>query len=415
MRPILQKLRFGSPTASFLVLVLIACVAIAASTGFWLLFRVAYIVGFSLVIAFFLAWLNTQGLIVKVERRSLRGQVGGEVEELIEIQNPTWFPRIWIESEDPSDMPDHNNRRALVIPMRRLRTWVSTTRLTRRGFYEWGPVSVVGCDPFGIFNYEKRFGKAQQLLVYPEVSELPNFQTPPANLPGEGRFRRRTHYVTPNASGIRDYAPGDPFSRIHWRSSARTGELMVKTFELDPTSDVWVITDMDQSVQFGSGDESTEEYVVRIAASIARRYVNANRSVGLMSFGETFELIEPERGLRLLDRIYESLAVVNAVGQVPIDNILIEEQRRFGRHTTLVIITSSAVSNWVTTVQSFVQRGIRVAVVLVDPLSFGGEISSSQVYAELTGSGVLTYVVKQNDSLPLVLNASTAGGDVWQG
>ena len=55
MRPILQKLRFGSPTASFLVLVLIACVAIAASTGFWLLFRVAYIVGFSLVIAFFLA------------------------------------------------------------------------------------------------------------------------------------------------------------------------------------------------------------------------------------------------------------------------------------------------------------------------------------------------------------------------
>ena len=415
MRPILQKLRFGSPTASFLVLVLIACVAIAASTGFWLLFRVAYIIGFSLVIAFFLAWLNTQGLIVKVDRRSLRGQVGGEIEELIEIQNPTWFPRIWIESEDPSDMPDHNNRRALVIPMRRLRNWVSTTRLTRRGFYEWGPVSVVGCDPFGIFNYEKRFGKAQQLLVYPEVSELPNFQTPPANLPGEGRFRRRTHYVTPNASGIRDYAPGDPFSRIHWRSSARTGELMVKTFELDPTSDVWVITDMDQSVQFGSGDESTEEYVVRIAASIACRYVNANRSVGLMSFGETFELIEPERGLRLLDRIYESLAVVNAVGQVPIDNILIEEQRRFGRHTTLVIITSSAVSNWVTTVQSFVQRGIRVAVVLVDPLSFGGEISSSQVYAELTGSGVLTYVVKQNDSLPLVLNASTAGGDVWQG
>ena len=65
--------------------------------------------------------------------------------------------------------------------------------------------------------------------------------------------------------------------------------------------------------------------------------------------------------------------------------------------------------------QSFVQRGVRVAVVLVDPISFGGSISSSKVYAELVASGVLTYVVKQNDSLPLVLSASTAGGDVWQG
>ena len=415
MRRVFQKVAFGSPTASFLFLVLIACIAIAASTGYWLLFRVAYIIGFSLIIAFLLAWLNTLGLTVKVERRSLRGQVGGEVEELIEIRNPTWFPRIWVESEDPSDMPGHNNRRALVIPMRRLRNWVSTTKLTRRGFYEWGPVSVVGCAPFGIFNFEKRFGNSQQLLVYPQVFDLPNFQTPPANLPGEGRFRRRTHYVTPNASGIRDYAPGDPFSRIHWRSSPHTGELMVKTVELDPTSDIWVISDMESSVQFGSGDESTEEYIVRISASIARRYVNANRSVGLMAFGKTFELIEPERGFRLLDRIYEALAVVNAVGQVPLDNILIEEQRRFGRQTTLVIITSSTDSGWVTTVQSFVQRGVRVAVVLVDPVSFGGSIPSSMVYAELVASGVLTYVVKQNDSLPLVLSASTAGGDVWQG
>jgi len=62
------------------------------------------------------------------------------------------------------------------------------------------------------------------------------YSLPPANLPGEGRFRKRTHYVTPNASGVREYAPGDSFNRIHWRSTARTGEIMVKLFELDPAT-----------------------------------------------------------------------------------------------------------------------------------------------------------------------------------
>jgi uncharacterized protein (DUF58 family) len=47
--------------------------------------------------------------------------------------------------------------------------------------------------------------------------------------------------VTPNASGVREYAPGDAFNRIHWKSTARTGEMMVKTFELDPASDIWIV------------------------------------------------------------------------------------------------------------------------------------------------------------------------------
>jgi hypothetical protein len=53
-------------------------------------------------------------------------------------------------------------------------------------------------------------------------------------LSGGEALRRRTHYVTTNASGVRDYAPGDSFSRIHWRSTARRNRLIVKEFELDP-------------------------------------------------------------------------------------------------------------------------------------------------------------------------------------
>lgn len=401
-------------TLTLLLAILVAAVFIATGTGFWLLYRIAYIVAMGIPVALLISWLNTRALDVDVDRRTLRGQVGQEAEELIEVTNRSIIPKLWVELEDPCDLPGHTSRRAVVIPSRGLRSWVVQTTLQRRGLYDWGPLLVRGGDPFGIFYTERRYGVRQQILVYPRVVDLPRFQTPPASLPGEGRFRRRTHYITPNASGIRDYAPGDPLSRIHWRSTAHTGELMVKTFELDPTSDIWVIADMEGSIQAGEGDESTEEYIVTVAASVAQRYISANRSVGLIAFGEEYTVVEAERGQQQLARILESLAVSKAAGEAPLGNLLIEEQRRFGRHTTLVLVTASTDSTWISPVQALVQRGVRVAVVLVDPSTFGGEGSPLLLYGELTASDILTYVVAQGDDLSFALSSSAVGAEAWQ-
>ena len=401
-------------TLTVLLVILVAAVFIATGTGFWLLYRIAYIVAMGIPVALILAWLNTRALEVQVERRTLRGQVGQEAEELIEVRNLSYIPKMWVELEDPSELPGHTSRRAVVIPSRGLRSWVVSTTLQRRGLFDWGPLRVRGGDPFGIFYTERNYGVRQQILVYPRVVDLPRFQTPPASLPGEGRFRRRTHYITPNASGIRDWAPGDPLSRIHWRSTAHTGELMVKTFELDPTSDIWVIADMEGAIQAGEGDESTEEYTVTVAASVAQRYIAANRSVGLISFGEDYTVVEAERGQQQLSRILESLAVAKASGEAPLGNLLIEEQRRFGRHTTLVLVTASTDSSWLSPLQSLVQRGVRASVVLIDPGTFGGEGSPLVLYGELTASDILTYVVAQGDDLSYALSSSAVGAEAWQ-
>ena len=190
---------------------------------------------------------------------------------------------------------------------------------------------------------------------------------------------------------------------------------MVKTFELDPTSDIWVIADLEERVSAGSGDDSTEEYTVTIAASIARHYISANRSVGLISFGEQYDLVEAERGQQQLSRILESLAVAKAKGEAPLGNLLLEEQRRFGRHTTLVIVTASTDDLWLSALQSLSQRGVRVAVVLIDPTTFGGAESPLVMFGELTASNILTYVVGLGDDLSLALSTTAVGADAWQG
>lgn len=400
-------------TLAFAGFVLLFAMFWAWGTGFWLLFRLGYVLAFGIAAAWILSWYNAHRVEATVERRTTRAQVGQEAQEVIQVRNRDFFPKLWLEVEDPSGLPGHRSKRVVIIPPRRSRNWIVSTKLLRRGVYDWGPLQLTSSDPFGFFKRVRRLGGAQQILVYPPVVDLPHFTVPPANLPGEGRFRRRTHYVTPNANGVREYAPGDAFNRIHWKTTARTGELMVKTFELDPSSDIWVILDMERRVNAGSGEESTEEYAVTIAASIGRHYLLDNRTVGLISFGRDLKIIEPERGQQQLTRILETLATVQAVGDAPLGNLLLEEQRHFGRHTTLVIVTASTDDHWLTAIQSVTQRGVRAAVVLLDPTTFGSDRSPLLLFGELTASNILTYVIGKGDDLSLALSP-TSGVAAWQ-
>ena len=222
-------------------------------------------------------------------------------------------------------------------------------------------------------------------------------------LPGGDSLRRRTHYVTTNAAGVRDYAPGDSFSRIHWPSTARRDRMIVKEFELDPLADIWIVPDMAifghvaasqakkpeyesfenlnlplwmQKESFGL-PETTEEYTVAAAASIAQYFIRKNRAVGMLAYGQSNELVQPDRGERQLTRILETLAVLRAQGQLPIDDMLHAESHLFPRGTTVIVVTPMSQERWATSVRQLVRRGLRVVTILIDPESFGGRNSSA--------------------------------------
>jgi uncharacterized protein (DUF58 family) len=174
---------------------------------------------------------------------------------------------------------------------------------------------------------------------------------------------------------------------------------MVKLFELDPASDIWIILDLDKSVHVGEDEDGTEESAVRVAASIARFFLLANRSVGFISFGRRLFLEEAERGAQHYTRILESLALATAEGDVPLGALITEESKRFGRHTTVVVITPSTDEEWVNSLQFIAQRGVKVAAVLLDASTFGGPTNSLMVFGALAAGDIYTYVVRRSDDL----------------
>ena len=381
----------------------------AAFSGYWLLFRLAYLLTAVIPLAYLWTRMNVRGLEVEVEREADRVQQGQKASERITVRNTSILPKLWLEVDDPSDLPGHKAKMVLSLGSKKRRSWKVESPALRRGVFERGPLRVTTGDPFGLFQVTQEYGKAQALLVYPLPLELSSFAVPPANLPGEGKFRRPTQYMTPNAAGIREYQPGDAFSRIHWRSTARTGHLMVKQFEMDPASDLWLMVDMEKTAHAGEGDESTVEYSVMIAASIARYFLIQNRSLGFVTFAEKLSVVEADRGNQQLNRILHELALVKPVGDAPLQALIAEESRRFGRHTTLILITSSSNEDWVTGAQMLLQRGVRVCVVLLDQTSFGGKESPLMVVSELAASDVPTYYVRQGDNLLVALGQAPAG------
>ena len=393
------------PNLSIAIFLVVVCVVMAFATGFWLLFRLAYVIGLAIPLVYFWTRSMIRSLEVDVIRRTYRVTQGQPVTGRVVLRSTSRLPKVWLEVEDPTDLPGHQSRRLVTLGGRQIEGWSYATPTMRRGVFELGPLAVTATDPFGFFRMTRTFGERAAVLVYPSAPELPNFYVPPANLPGDGRFRRRTHNVTPNVSGVRGYEPGDSYGRIHWPATARTGDLMVKVFELDPASDIWIVLDLAQDVHAGEGDDGTEETAVMIAASVARTFIAAHRSVGLISFGDELRVDAAERGANQYTRILESLAVAGATGDVPLADLLMEESRRFGRHTTVVVVTPSIDPQWPLALMSLAGRGVKVATVLLEGETFGAPTSSLDTYGTLTAAGIYTYTVKHADDIARVLSS----------
>ncbi len=378
------------------VIIFVVCVAGGAATGFWLLFRVAYVVGIGVPLAWVWSRLAASGLRVTVDRYADRAQEGQQIEGRISVENRGLAGKLWLEVEDTSELPGYDARRVISVQREGRRTWIVCGVAGRRGVYTLGPVRIQTGDPFGLFRTAVMAGHRGAVLVFPRATEMPDFYIPLAHLPGEGRYRRPVQTLTPNAAGIRPYAAGDPYNRIHWPSTARTGQMMVKLFELDPASDIWIVLDLHREAHVGEGEDSTEDFAARIAASVARHFLMQNRAVGFLACGSEYHAQEPDRGVQQYTRILEDLALARAQGDVPLPALLTSEARRFGRHTTVLVITPSTDDAWVTALNQLSQRGARPGAILIEPATFGSTRSSLLVFSALAASDVCTYMVRRS-------------------
>jgi uncharacterized protein (DUF58 family) len=416
----------------------LAALLFALNTGRDLAFDLLYFVTGVILLALWWAWANLRGLQLRRVTRPQRSQVGRYLEESLELTNNSRWPKLWVEVLDQSDLPGHQISRVVnSLGQRATSRWQARTLCRLRGRFTLGPLALTSGDPLGLFRFTRKAPGTLALVVVPATVAIPQFSPPSGYLAGGELIHRRTPYITTSVSTVRDYVPGDSFNRIHWKSTARTGRLISKEFELDPLADVWIFLDMHEGAQAESPwtvqpwepmgwmrphearldlPPSTTEYGVTIAASLAQHFIRLDRAVGFLSYAGQREVVQPDRGERQLDRLLDILAVIQPEGHIPLPHILATEGARLGRHSTLIVVTSSSDPAWVQTLRGLRARGVHGIAILLAARTFGPAADWSEALGELQIGGLPAYLVRRGDDLssalarPVSLGGPGSGG-----
>jgi uncharacterized protein (DUF58 family) len=152
-----------------------------------------------------------------------------------------------------------------------------------RGRYPLGPLQLRLSDPFGMCELTRSFSASDTLTVTPRVEPLP-----PVRLSGEatgyGDGRQRALALAGEDDVIpRGYRYGDDLRRVHWRSTARHGELMVRREEQPHRARCTVLLDTRARAFSGAGPDSAFEWAVSGAASVMTHMLQRGYSVRLLT------------------------------------------------------------------------------------------------------------------------------------
>ena len=383
---------------------------------------------FSLVLmagAYLWSQLSMRGIRLTRQARILRASVGDLFEERFEIVNSVRQSCAWLEINDQSTLPLAEGSRLLTrIAGRQKRSYTARTWLTRRGAFPLGPTVLTSGDPFGLFTLQTRSPARDVLVILPMTVSISAFPVPPGLLPGGKAIRQKTMDVTPHAAGVREYVPGDPMKRIHWPSTAHRQRLMVKEFEQDPQAEIWLFLDAQRAVHTALPQsemqplgefwwmhrrvriklpEDSFEYAVSAAASLARHFLADRRVVGLACAGGKFTVVPAERGERQVGKIMETLAFLQAEGDLPLLGLVTMQAKLLPIGSGVILVTTSLQSDLLLAIENLQHWSLCPVVILLKSETFGSAEGDAAIVEALLNRNIPLCQIACGDDLASAL------------
>ena len=160
-----------------------------------------------------------------------------------------------------------------------------TATFQQRGYYQLGPLLVETGDLFGLHRQFKILTEPEFVLVPPKVVPLSHYQIESRRPIGEIRIAHRLFEDPTRIAAVRPYQPGDPLNQIHWRATARTGELHSRIYESSCVAGATLLLDFHTDAYQGSGSDRSAELAVTAAASFANALFEEGQQVGFLCNG----------------------------------------------------------------------------------------------------------------------------------
>lgn len=344
------------------------------------------------------------------ECNRLTAQIGDKVAVVVTVENDGALPVPWLLLEDslPREALQQRPPR-LQIDGKRLgimqlgphasKSLLYQVTFRMRGYYQIGPLLLESGDLFGLHRRYRVETEPHYVLVYPNVVPLFGYDLASRRPIGEVRMTHRLFEDPTRISGVRNYAIGDPYNRIHWRATARTGKLHSKTYEPSTIAGATFLLDFHRNVYDARGEPHRSELAVTAVASLANAVYQLGQQVGFVTnardavdrirqegFRHDFStrdaarndvgmlsesdrlrpvVLEASRGPAQFQRILEALARVEKTDGLTFAQLIVETAGRLRRDATVVAVLPDVPPETAIALGNLRRQGFAVTAVLV--------------------------------------------------
>lgn len=356
-----------------------------------------------------------------------RALEGDAVTFHIEVHNRGWLPRFMLELFDQLPFVDAaelgvNQGDKLLggiasLPAGSVRRFEVSLLCEKRGFYRLGPVSLASSFPLGLAEARTATKHTfQSLTIYPRVFpivSLPLFGAP-------SQIHRGAYCLPEGAgaaefSGMREYRRGDNPRHVHWPTTARLNELMVKEFEPLASACLYIALDLAKDANIGRGQHSSLEYAIRIAASVAGYACRQNMHSRVLAQGAETLRIASGKGDFHYQGILDALAVADSNGRAPYAEVITEIALNCLPGETVLLLLAEPPHRDAATLQALAllrAQGAYLFAVLFDRDSFfpgaipsKNAVRNSPLAAGLLELGAHCLTVRKGDDLTRLFNS----------
>lgn len=396
-----------------------------------------------LLVSRWLAWHWSRSVSAERECNRYAVSIGDTVAVVTTLRNRSRIPIAWALIEDllppramsyrPPSLQVRGNRTQLaMIRGHGQYTAFYQLQCNRRGYHQIGPMILETGDLFGLYRCYRVLTTPHFLLVYPDIVPLEGFELASRRPIGEVRISHRLYEDPTRIAGVRRYENGDPLNRVHWRATARTGQLHCKLYEPSCVVGATILLDFHQAAFDPHQEPYRSELSVTAAASLANAVFELDQQIGLVSNGrdaadrirqegwdydirsrkaarraanmlEGNDRLQPitvstRRGADQLSQILSTLARLELTDGLTFPQLVLETAGRLPRDATVVAILPSATLETAIALGELRHKGLAVTAIL----NVYDDTEFAKALAMLGAEGIDVRQLKDADALPTV-------------
>ena len=285
-------------------------------------------------------------------------------------------------------------KRSLALPY--------TIEQVPRGEHQLKGIRVKLSDIFGFVKREHLFNVSNELIAYPTIRPI-TMQEQYQNFE-QGSVSSSSHQLmnTNVAIGVREYVPGDRFSRIDWKQTARRNNVMTKEFEQEKSTDILLILD---SCHYEGMNALAFEASVELSLSLMNVFRKQGNQAGLLSIGAEAVYFQSEQNAGAQARINHFLARIQPNGERSFSISVKEEMKQIKAGQMAIVITTRIDDFFKQSMLQVKQRTKRIAVIFIQATDLISEAENHAVLQlRYAGIGVQIMTEQQLVHNPIEVN-----------